>query len=111
MLREPVDITPGTMVYRTADKAFDDALLHNSAQRYINVDARLWHASGGLVLSLTDERGLCATHTVPVDSLDDARSPQDAKQREVLAKLGDTNYRLRDCTTIGEKFVPMSLLA
>lgn len=111
MLREPVDIAPGTTLYRTADKAFDDTLLHNSAQRYINVDARLWYASGSLVLSLTDDRGLCATHSVPVESLDDARTPQDAKQRDVLAKLGDTIYRLRDCTTIGEKFIPMSLLA
>lgn len=110
-LRDAVDIAPGTMVYRTADKAFDDLLARNSAQRYINVDARLWYAGGSLVLSLSDERGLCATHAVSVESLDDARSPQDAKQRDVLAKLGDTIYRLRNCETIGDKFVPMSLLA
>ena len=111
LLREPVDIKPGTMLYRTADKAFDDILSRPSAQRTIQVDALLYYATGSLALRLTDERGNSVAHAIPA-SLDVARTPQGERQCDILAKLGDTIYRMRDCTTrVWEKFIPVSLLA
>lgn len=111
-LRQPVDIKPGTMLYRTADKTFDDILARPSAQRYITVDASLYQAGGAVVLRLEDERGNLAVHSMSVDSIDDARSPQHDRQRDVIAKLGDTIYRLQDFeTSLGDKFIPVSLLA
>ncbi|MCQ2289390.1 MAG: U32 family peptidase [Muribaculaceae bacterium] len=111
-LREPVFIKPGTQLYRTADKAFDDKLARPSAHRVIAVDATLYEASGAVVLRLDDERGNSVTHSIKVDSVDEARSSQEARQRDVLSKLGDTIYRLRSCNTmIASKFVPVSVLA
>ncbi len=111
-LREPVNIKPGTLLYRTADKAFDDVLSRHSAQRTIAVDARLYEAGGAVVLRLDDERGNSVTHTMTVNALDVARTPQYDRQRDVMAKLGDTIYRINSFTTaLDDKFVPLSLLA
>lgn len=111
-LRERVDIKPGTKLYRTADKAFDDQLSRTSARRSIAVNARLRAAGGALVLCLDDERGNSVTHSVLVSALDDARSSQLERQRSVMAKLGDTVYHL-NCfdSSLEAKFVPVSLLA
>lgn len=112
LLRDPVAIKPGTKLYRTADKAFDDILSRPSALRTIDVDALLYSAGGNIVLRLDDERGNSVTHTLAVVSLDDARVPQCDRQRDVLSKLGGTIYRLRDFETrVGGKFIPVSLLA
>ncbi len=111
-LREAVDIKPGTQLYRTADKALDDILSRPSAQRTIGIGASLYEAGGAVVLRLDDERGNMVTHSMSVDALDDARSPQHDRQRDVLGKLGGTIYRLDSFqTTLGGKFVPVSLLA
>lgn len=111
-LREPVDIKPGTQLFRTADKAFDDIMARRSAQRYVAVNARLYSAGGAVVLRLEDECGNLAVHSMSVGSIDVARSPQHDRQRDVIAKLGDTIYRLKEFeTSLGDKFVPVSLLA
>lgn len=111
-LRDMVEIKPGTMMYRTYDKAFDDLLARPSAQRYISVDAVLYEAGGAVVLSLEDERGGKVTHSATVGELDDARVSQESRQRDTIAKMGDTVYKLNSFTTsIAGKFVPVSLLA
>jgi len=112
ILRDQVDIKAGTLLYRTADKAFDDILARPSAQRFIALDARLYSAGGAVVLRLEDERGNMVVHSMPVEAIDDARSLQHDRQRDVMAKLGDTIYRLRSFeTALSSKFVPVSLLA
>ena len=107
---DKVKIAPGTMVYRTRDKAFNDALTSAVACRMLTVDAELRRAGDDLVLTLSDERGCRVTHAVEAQGMGEARQPQGAKQREVLAKLGDTVYSLREATVLDDVFVPASLL-
>ncbi len=112
VLRDPVRIAPGTRLYRTADKLFDDVMSRPSAQRTVPVDAWLYQAGGAVVLRLRDDRGNSVSHSMDMGELDQARSSQDDRQRDVLAKLGDTIYRLRDCVNdISHLFVPVSKLA
>ena len=107
----PVCITPGTVVYRTHDKAMTDVLTRPSADRRIRVDVVLEQVGDQLRLTLTDERGHCVAHAIPVQSLDVARTPQDERQRSELAKLGSTIYEVGKCTVLGDRFIPASLLA
>ena len=43
--------------------------------------------------------------------LEKAKSPQTQKQEEVLKKLGSTIYKVRIIKTLGELFIPSSMLA
>ena len=102
LLREHVAIPRGTLIYRTADKAFNDLLNKPSATRTVAVNAELRHINSGLSLSLADERGNCVTHTA---------KPQSERQIAELAKLGGTIYRLNEVQVPGDIFIPASLLA
>ncbi len=110
LLREPTAIPRGTLVYRTADKAFNDLLAKASATRYISVDATLRYTDGVLSLTLADERGNRVTHTMPCD-LQPAAKPQGERQKAELGKLGGTIYRLREALVPGDIFIPASMLA
>ena len=110
MLRERAAIPRGTLIYRTADKAFNDLITKPSATRTIAVDADLRYTGNLLVLTLADERGNRATHTMDCD-LEHAAKPQGERQIAELGKLGGTIYRLREAQVPGDVFVPASLLA
>lgn len=110
LLREPVEITRGTAIYRTADKAFNDLLTKQSATRAIGLNAWLRYTSGMLALTLEDERGIKATHAEPC-ALDAAAKPQAERQISELGKLGGTVYRLCNAEVVGGTFIPASLLA
>jgi putative protease len=110
LLREPTAIPRGTLIYRTADKAFNDLLAKASATRYITVDATLRYTDGVLSLTLADERGNRVTHTMPCE-LQPAAKPQGERQWAELGKLGGTIYRLREAQVPSEIFIPASMLA
>ena len=110
LLRERAAIPRGTLIYRTADKAFNDLLAKPSATRTIAMDAVLSYTNGQLTLSLNDERGNSVTHTIGCD-LQPAAKPQADRQITELSKLGGTIYRLKSATVLGDKFIPASLLA
>ncbi len=110
MLRERAAIPRGTLIYRTADKAFNDLLAKPSAIRTIAVDAVMRYANGMLSLTLEDERGNRVTHTLDSD-LQPAAKPQGERQIAELAKLGGTIYRLRHAQVASDTFIPASLLA
>lgn len=110
-LNAAVPVKPGTMVYRTSDKALDDVLSQSSAERIVMVDAVLRHDGEKLILTLHDERGCRVTHSMECDPLQRAQSSQEMRQQQELAKLGNTIYRLRHAQVMGEWFVPASLLA
>lgn len=110
LLREPTAIPRGTLIYRTADKAFNDLLAKASAGRYVAVDAELRYSCEQLSLTLADERGNRVTHTMPCD-LQPAAKPQGERQRAELGKLGGTIYRLREAKVPGDVFIPASILA
>ena len=109
-MREPAAIPRSTLIYRTADKAFNDLITKPSATRTIAVDADLRYTGNLLVLTLADERGNRATHTMECD-LEHAAKPQGERQIAELGKLGGTIYRLREAQVPGDVFVPASLLA
>ncbi len=110
LLREPTAIPRGTLIYRTADKAFNDLLAKASAGRYVAVDAELRYSCDQLSLTLADERGNRVTHTMPCD-LQPAAKPQGERQRVELGRLGGTIYRLREAEVPGDVFIPASILA
>ncbi|MCM1518173.1 MAG: U32 family peptidase [Pseudoflavonifractor sp.] len=107
----PVTVSPGTELYRNKDKRFDDLLAGDTATRTIGVAMTLRPTARGLALDLTDERGCRATAAIE-ESFDTARTPQEEARRRVLAKLGDTCYRLDSVDDMaGNLFVPASRLA
>ena len=110
LLRERAAIPRGTLIYRTADKAFNDLLAKPSATRTIAVNADMRYTGNMLVLTLDDERGNHVTHTVDCD-LQPAAKPQGERQRAELAKLGGTIYRLNEAQVPSDIFIPASLLA
>ena len=110
LLRERAAIPRGTLIYRTADKAFNDLLAKPSATRNIAVNAELRYLEGRLVLTLADERSLRVTHSIDCD-LQAASKPQGERQHAELAKLGGTIYRLSEATVPGDVFIPASVLA
>ena len=110
LLRERAAIPRGTMIYRTADKAFNDLLAKPSATRTIALNAELRYTGGMLVLTLVDERGNRVTHTAECD-LQPAAKPQGERQIAELGKLGGTIYRLQSAQVPGDTFIPASLLS
>ena len=109
-LREAVHIARGTDIYRTYDKAMDDILSRPTASRRIAVDAKLRRVGERLVLTLADERGCSVTHAIDDADLQPAKSTQEQRQLDVLAKLGDTIYTLREAQVLPDCFIPASTL-
>ncbi|MBP5687515.1 MAG: U32 family peptidase [Muribaculaceae bacterium] len=110
-LKEKCNVKPGDSVYKTYDKAFSYILAKPSAKRTIDLDFTLWTAGNRLCLKACDERGCMATHSITLDSAPEAaKQPQAERQRQVLSKLGDTIFALRDCDIRGDFFIPASVL-
>lgn len=110
-LKDSAAIPRMAMAYRTSDKALDDTLSKPSAVRRIDVEARLWWAHGRLCLALADERGNRVVHSVAMERAEPAKTSQEPRQRDVLAKLGNTIYKLSRAQVMGDVFIPSSLLA
>ena len=110
-LRESVAIARGTDVYRTYDKAMDDTLSRPSATRRIAVDATLRLVGQRLALTMADERGCSVTHVSKLVDLQPAKASQHDRQRDVLGKLGDSAYALREAQLLPDCFIPASTLA
>ena len=110
VLPRHIDVQPGTMLYRTYNKKFDDMLGASKTVRKVSVDFCLRHGNGLLMLDASDERGNDVSCSVPAQ-VSDAETGQEVRQRETLAKTGNTIYECRRVSAIGDKFVPQSLLA
>lgn len=106
----PVHLLPGTMLYRTLDNAFDNIMRKNSAERYIKLQAELRYRDEYLYLSLKDERNASITCGLCVGELQLAKTSQQARQIEVLQKLGNTIYRLDAAAVLEYLFIPSSIL-
>ncbi len=111
-LATPVDLRPGTRLFRNADKAFADTLAAARPRRLICVDITLRAIPGGLALDLRDERGCAVTATTQCEP-GIARKPQTAVRAATLSKLGDTIYTAGTITDLpGDGiFVPAGILA
>ncbi len=108
----PHGLRPKTRIFRNFDKAFDDVLQKDSAERYIPVDMTLTETPDGFRLSMADDYGTRAS----VDAVcgkELARTHQSAGIERQLSRLGGTVYRLRSLDIGYRKnwFIPASQLA
>jgi putative protease len=106
-------LRPGIQVSRNRDHAWEQALHHKSAERHIEVTAQLADTPAGIALSLTDSDGITAGAELDCDrqiATDPTRA--EATLREQLARLGGTDFVLRELTIACAQawFVPASLL-
>lgn len=103
----------GMKVYRNFYKEFEDTVKAAVSQRTMWVDMTLRHISrsGMLVIDAVDEGGHRVSGTAVLSDACAARSPQFDTRRRVLAKTGDTIYRLRNLDDrAGDLFIPASVL-
>ena len=111
-LKSTVPVGRGDKIFRTHDKSFNDFLIKHSATRKISVDFTMWCQGQQLCLKASDERGCMAVHSLLLDTKPEIpKSPQSERQRQVLAKLGDTIFTMRSCKIEGDYFIPASVLA
>lgn len=113
----PVDIAPGTLLYRNYDKAFADTLAGNTATRRIPLSMTLRSAAGRdegqvtIALDLTDDAGRTATASIVIGR-QTARTQQHQARRNTLSRLGDTAYSADSIDDrCGDLFIPASQLA
>ncbi|MBO4451203.1 MAG: U32 family peptidase [Bacteroidaceae bacterium] len=93
-LELPRNLMPKMTLYRIYDKRFEDALQHDSAERYIPVDITMNETEIGFRFLMTDDNGLMRTLDVECGK-ELARTPQHENIRLQLSKMGGTIYRLR----------------
>ncbi|MGM9841431.1 MAG: U32 family peptidase [Candidatus Limisoma sp.] len=103
-------IASGTPLYRNYDKAFTDALQHDSSERRIDVNVTLMATPFGVCIDMEDSRG--GVSVLQETPMEPSKTDQTERQRSVFAKLGGTPYRLArfDNATTAGIFLPASLL-
>ncbi len=89
-------LQPGTRIHRNRDQEFVRRLARKSATRRIAVDLVLREDAQGLVLAISDERGVTAQATLvhPRQTARDAGRAR-AGMRDSLGRLGATIYSAR----------------
>ena len=104
-----VSVAPGTRLFRTYSKQFEDEMEASNIQRLLNVDFSLSIDSDSIVLKAEDELGNKSEVKVECD-LAKANKPQKESQIRVLSKLGNTYYVLNNALTLDGYFIPASIL-
>lgn len=108
------DLRPGMTLYRNNDKAFFDLLDRPNAgcKRFIDVCFKLRDVDGKrFAVAVTDSRGLFADIVEQCDYAVAAK-PQTETRYKTMAKLGGTIYRMSALDDgLGERFIPLSVLA
>jgi len=107
------DIAPagGTVLYRNADKVWNDRMEKKSARRIIPVEMTLSAPGEDMIaLEISDMEGTAVTGTMNFTP-QEARTPQVAARAGVLGKLGDTEFVLEGLADeLGDVFIPASVL-
>nr|MDE6491317.1 U32 family peptidase [Muribaculaceae bacterium] len=107
---KPINIAPGTVIYRNHDKAWDDMLAGSTAERYIPIDITLRPVTWGIAVDITDSDGNSVTIASELQTEPANTSQTEARQR-TFSKLGDTIYRLNNFDDrLGDIFIPASRL-
>ena len=111
-LEMPRNLMPKMTLYRNYDKRFEDALQHESSERYIPVDITMTETESGFRFLMTDDNGLMRTLDVECEK-ELARTPQHENIRLQLSKMGGTIYRLRSLNIAYTHnwFIPSSRLS
>ena len=100
----------GTELFRNLNTARVAQMGRKTAERYIPVVMELHYESGCLRLTCNDEYGHEVTVTLQ-GTFEQARTEQGPARHNVMSKLGDTDFRLKnfqDCA--GDIFIPASVL-
>ena len=107
----PVSPPAGVTLYRNRDKQRTDLMLGNTAARTIKVDFALKTTSWGIALEASDESGAKVELTRELE-LEPSAKPQEQVRAATLSKLGGTHYDIGAINdTVGEMFIPVSVLA
>lgn len=104
-------LTPGQVLYRNADKQFTDAIQRtDAASRFVDIDAVLRPIPKGISLRLDLGNGIFAEEALRID-IQQSRTPQHSNHKNIVGKLGDTAYRLRNLDDrAADLFLPASVL-
>lgn len=107
---KPVGIKPGTIIYRNHDKAWDDMIEGNTAERTIGLDITLRSTPWGIAADATDSDGNSVSIGAEITA-EPANTPQYESRRRTFSKLGDTVYRINKFDDqLGNTFIPASRL-
>ncbi len=112
ILRNPIKIPAGTVIYRNKDIQADAVLAKETAMRYIPVNIMLRSAGNGRISSTATIAGtnMSASAVIEVE-MQKAKSVQNEARKRVFSKLGDTVYRLNEFSDqLGDLFIPASVL-
>lgn len=104
-------LTAGTPLFRNKDSQFEMSLARPTAQRYIPVKIAFRELPDGFALAIADGT-LEIVHRCPSEKVE-AKVAQQERQKQELAKLGNTPYRAESVSIelSGEFFIPPSRLA
>ncbi len=92
---EPVELLPGTLLYRNYDHAFSVRLANSRSYRKVRIHIGVESSPGGLTLTGTDEDGIICSREFLVDHTP-ARDIEKAEMgmKEQLAKSGETMFEV-----------------
>ena len=106
-------LTPGTVINRNRDHAWEQALSKDSAVRKITVDGHFSESANGFTLTLTDSDGITATAELAVEH-QPAQDPASAQAqiRRQIDRFGDSDFELAQFEISWQQawFVPPSRL-
>ncbi len=107
----PHDLLPGMTLYRNFDKAFNDVLAHESAERYLPVDVSIDYDGEAFLLTMTGADDEVTIRKEYQPEL--ARTHQAENIERQFSRMGGTPYRLRSLHILYKKnyFIPSSVLA
>lgn len=108
----PLQIPPGSKLFRNRDKQWDDLMSGKTAKRQIDLAITLRMAADRCAVAdaKTIEGDIGISVSIPIDPIK-ANSPQTDARLRVMSKLGDTPYRVAAFDDkIGELFIPASIM-
>lgn len=107
---EPVDIAPGTPLYRNYNKEFNDILSSDTARRTIGIDLCLRKLPDGIAIDAKAENG-CRATVAEFGEFESARSEQEKRHAEILNKTGNTVFSVKNIDNrASDLFIPASIL-
>ena len=113
--RIPDSLTPGALLWRNLDFAFEKQLLGKTAERKIDCQLSFFETDKGFALEIDDQLGNKGNSEIVVEK-NIARDPERAKDQiyTQLKKLGDTPFKAVEIRGIEEMensyFIPTSQL-
>jgi len=107
----PHDLLPGMTLYRNFDKAFNDALARESAERFLPVEISVGYDGEAFVLTMEGQGSEAVIRRPYTPEL--ARTHQSENVVRQLSRMGGTPYRVRAVHVLYKQnyFIPSSLLS